>query len=111
MTICERFVVAVEPFPFVDIEVAKPRPAVVLSGEQFNSANSQTIMLMVTTAARSAWPSDLPIIDLAAAGLRAASVVRFKLFTLPNQRIARTIGRLSRKDTERLTAAMRQILG
>lgn len=110
MTICDRLQIVVVPFPFVDIDIVKPRPAVVLSNRKFNREQTQTIFAMVTTAARSEWPSDIKIENLSAAGLHGASVIRFKLFTLPNARIARVIGRLSRIDEERLNRAIERIV-
>jgi mRNA interferase MazF len=111
MTICDRFDIVVVPFPFVEMDVVKPRPSVVLSRKSFNRLSDQTILAMVTTAARSDWPSDIPIADLAATGLQAASVIRFKIFTLPNRLIARLIGRLAKNDASVVAAAIRRILG
>lgn len=111
MTICERFDVAVVLFPFIDRARAKPRPALVLSSRAFNAAHRATAMAMITTATFTHWPSDVPITDLAKAGLSAPSVVRFKLFTLDNGIIARRIGRLSRADMGRVKAALGRCLG
>lgn len=110
MTICKRFDVATVLFPFIDRARAKPRPALVLSGRAFNAAHGATVMAMITTAAFTHWPSDVPISDLARAGLSAPSVVRFKLFTLENG-IARRIGRLSRADTAKVKAGLSRSLG
>ena len=38
------------PFPFSDLGVAKPRPALVLSGGDHNLAWGATLLAMVTTA-------------------------------------------------------------
>jgi mRNA interferase MazF len=111
MTICERFDVAIVLFPFIDRARAKPRPALVLSGRAFNAAHGAAVMAMITTAAFTHWPSDVPIADLARAGLSASSVVRFKLFTLQNGIIARRIGRLSRADTAKVKAELSRSLG
>lgn len=87
------------------------RPAVALSNADFNADNGQTILAMITTGARSSWPSDMPIADLAAAGLSHASVVRLKLFTLPNQLLLKQTGRLSRTDQKQLgTRVARSLL-
>ena len=104
--ICEFGSVAVVPFPFVDMSVTRRRPALVLSKAAFNDANGQTLLAMITTARRSAWPSDIPISDAATAGLVAASIVRWKIFTLPNDLIVRTIGRLAPKDSRAVRAAL-----
>ncbi|MGH6727092.1 MAG: type II toxin-antitoxin system PemK/MazF family toxin [Pseudolabrys sp.] len=111
MTICERFDVAVVLFPFIDRARAKPRPALVLSGRAFNDAHGATVMAMITTAAFTRWPSDVSISDLDRAGLSAPSVVRFKLFTLDNDIVARRVGKLSRADAAKVKAGLTRCLG
>jgi mRNA interferase MazF len=108
--ICNRYQVAVVPFPFVDISVAKPRPALVLSSERFNADSGQTILAMITTAARSQWPTDVALKTLEGTGLRVPCVVRFKLFTLTNELISRTIGALSISDAGHVGKAVKAIL-
>jgi mRNA interferase MazF len=97
--ICDRFDVVV-PFPFVDSLLRRPRPALVLSTSAFNRANRHTILAMITRAAQTRWPSDHIIVGLGPAGLRHASVVRWKLFTLDNRIIGRRLGGLERKDRD-----------
>ncbi len=99
--ICQFGDVVVVRFPFTDLTVAKPRPAVAVSTEAF-SAQGQTILAMVTTGAGWAWQTDVAISDLASAGLKHPSVVRWKLFTLVNDQLAVRIGRLSEGDQARL---------
>lgn len=106
MTVCDAGDVAIVPFPFTDIAVAKPRPALALSSREANEANSATLFAMITTAQRSRWPSDVLLADGAAAGLSDASLVRLKLFTLDNRLISRVIGVLSQRDR----AAVRKML-
>jgi mRNA interferase MazF len=108
--ICSRYEIAVVPFPFVDMNVAKPRPALVLSSEPFNEGSGQTILAMITTAARSQWSTDVALKALAGTGLRVPCVVRFKLFTLTNTLISRTIGVLSSSDAGRVSKAVKGIL-
>jgi mRNA interferase MazF len=109
--ICEPGAVVVVPFPFSDLPIAKPRPALTLSPELTNAETGQTLMAMITAAARSRWPNDMEISDLGAAGLRHASVVRWKLFTIDNRLIARVAGRLSGADREAAAAAARLLIG
>jgi mRNA-degrading endonuclease toxin of MazEF toxin-antitoxin module len=96
--ICDFGDVIVVPFPFVDIPATKRRPSIILSDRTFNEANGHSICAMVTTAARTRWPSDVAISDLASAGLPRVCVVRWKLFTLPNHLIERKAGMLGRAD-------------
>jgi len=98
--ICEPYATVVVPFPFTDLAVAKKRPALVLSARAFNESNAHTLLAMITTAARSHWPSDHAIEDLPAAGLRVPCVVRLKLFTLENSLLERRIGSLADRDRQ-----------
>ncbi len=98
------------PFPFSDIAIAKPRPALTLSAAAANEANGATLFAMITTAQRSRWPSDIPLTDGAAAGLTDASLVRLKLFTLDNRLISRVIGKLSRRDRTAVRKMLRPVL-
>ena len=107
--ICENWKVVVVPFPFVDAPITKTRPTLVLSSVQFNSATDQTICAMITTAARSRWSNDLAISDLESAGLRTPCVVRWKVFTLENALIARSVGSLGPSDRQHARAAVEEI--
>lgn len=109
--ICEYGDVVVVPFPFLERPVSKRRPALVLSSRGFNEANRHSIFAMITTGAHSAWPSDHRIEDLAGAGLDHASVVRMKLFTLPNDFVLKRLGALAGDDREGLNTAMGEIFG
>lgn len=60
----------VAPFPFTDLPIAKTRPLLVLSSAASNEAAGQTLTAMITTAARSKWPTDVVLDDWATAGLR-----------------------------------------
>lgn len=110
-TTSECFDVVVVPFPFVDSARAKPRPALVLSDHRFNIASGHTVLAMITRATHTRWPSDHVIDDLAATGLRAPSVVRWKLFTLDNRILWRVIGRLSQGDANGCRIALKTIFG
>ena len=110
MLCCEAGDVAIVPFPFTDMAVAKPRPALALSAAKANDENGNTVFAMITTAARSHWPSDVPLADPAAAGLSAASLVRVKLFTLDNRLISRKIGALSTRDRMTVRRMLRAVM-
>ncbi len=101
-----RWEVVTALFPFTDLPVRKPRPALVLSSSDFNRSHGHVIGAMITTGAGSRWASDHPIEDLSAAGLFNPSVVRWKLFTVPVELIGRRIGALAESD--RLAIALRR---
>jgi len=98
--------VVIVPFPFTDRDASKRRPALVCSGEDFNRKSRHVVLAMITSAAHSSWPEDVPIADLEAAGLPAPSVVRWKLFTLDASLVLERAGALGRRD--RATCRARQ---
>ena len=108
--ICDRFDTIVIPFPFAEMPILKRRPVVVLSGKRFNSDNGATLCAMITTAKSSAWISDHPIRDLAAAGLELPCILRFRLTTIPNDLILRQLGRLSAIDRLACEGAMAEMI-
>lgn len=108
--ICEAGDVAVVPFPFSDLPVAKARPAVVISSAATNDAAGETLLAMVTTASAGSRPGDTRLADLAEAGLKVSCVVRMKLFSLDNRLIARRVGRLSETDRQAVGHAVRRLI-
>ena len=108
----DRYAVVRVPFPFTDRNSTKNRPAVVLSDPlAFNTPAGHSVMAMITSQANAPWPLDCALTDLAAAGLPAPSVVRFKLFTLDHRLVRGEIGRLSPADLQRLRAGLARLLG
>lgn len=108
--ICDPFAVVTVPFPFSDLPRAKGRKALVLSSREFNLRNGASILMMITSAARSQWHLDVPLRAWAAAGLRKPCVARAKLFTLDNQLITEHNGVLSRDDAEAVRVTLRAAL-
>ena len=107
----KAFDVVVVPFPFTDRATTKRRPALVLSdAKSFNQPVGQSVLAMITSAANSAWPLDVNITDLDAAGLTSASIIRMKLFTLDHQLIIRKAGSLISQDREAVTQALKRLL-
>lgn len=95
----EHFSVVRVPFPFTDRAATKNRPALVLSDvATFNTPAGHTVLAMITSQNTQPWPLDCPLQDLEAAGLPAASKLRFKLFTLDNRLIRGELGKLSKSD-------------
>jgi mRNA interferase MazF len=81
--------IVVIPFPFVDKEISKPRPALVLS-----STKNTSVLSMITTAVGGLWEDDTEILDLKSAGLPSVSYVRMKIFTLDTEIIKKKGGTL-----------------
>jgi mRNA interferase MazF len=108
--ICDFGAVVVVPFPFVDLAAAKRRPSLILSHIGFNETHRHSICAMITTAAQSKWPSDLAIEDIQVAGLARPCVIRWKLFTLPNDIILKQAGKLTPRDRDNVAATAHRIL-
>ncbi len=107
---CEPYEVVVVPFPFTDRRASKRRPALALSSHAFNTDSGNTVLAMITSAENPPWPMDVPI-DAATAGLRSASKVRMKLFTLDNRLILRKAGNLSAADRRFVMTVLQRLLG
>ena len=103
----EAFDVAVVPFPFTDRDTSKRRPALVISNRGFNETHPAAVLAMITSAANAGWPSDVPVTNLADAGLNAESVVRMKLFTLDLGLIHGKIGALGERDRTTVESMVR----
>ena len=108
----DRYAVVRVPFPFTDRKSTRNRPAVVLSDPlAFNTPAGHSVMAMITSQANAPWPLDCTLTDLAAAGLPAPSVVRFKLFTLDHRLVRGEIGKLSPADVALVRAGLSMLLG
>lgn len=100
------FDVVAVPFPYVEREARKRRPTVVVSRAELARRHGLAWVLMITSAENAAWPGDVEIEDLAAAGLPKPSVIRpAKIATVE---IARCdlLGRLSGKTAETVAAVL-----
>lgn len=108
----EQWQVVVVPFPFTDRPVRHRRPALVVSRpEALGNPIGQSVLAMITSAGHSRWPLDVPVADLARAGLPSPSVVRMKLFTLDDRLVERSIGRLAQADATPVAAALARLFG
>ena len=95
----EPFDIVVVPFPFTDRKAEKRRPALVVSSNEFNRGHRHSILAMITSAPGE-WPSDVTIRDWQEAGLSVPCKVRFKLFTLDDDRVLRRLGTLALRDRQ-----------
>lgn len=98
------------PFPFSDRASEKRRPAVVLSDPGFQQACGHLLLAMITSAAQSSWPLDWPIQDWQEAGLPKPCLVRFKLFTLDERLILKSLGALSAADRAGVSRHLSRLL-
>jgi mRNA interferase MazF len=100
--IYKKFDIVVVPFPFVDSPLSKPRPAIVLSSEDFQRRNAHVHLGMITTAHNTKWKDDIFLSDLSTTGLSVTSFFRPKIFTLPESLLRKKIGEVSQKDREKI---------
>ncbi len=100
------FDVVAVPFPFMDRNAEKRRPALVISNERFNQQHNQLVLAMITTATDNVWPSDVSLSSWQKAGLKVACRFRLKLFTLDQNLVVKTIGHLSSKDIKSVQAVL-----
>lgn len=98
------------PFPFSERLAVKRRPAVVLSAPSFQVRSGNVLLAMVTTAERSAWPLDWPILDLKEAGLKKPCLIRMKLFTLDERLLLEPLGLLAMTDQEGVAGRLADLL-
>lgn len=103
--------IVVVPFPYSDRFAEKRRPALVISNDEL-TAEGFVWVAMITSARNSSMRHDVPVSDLALAGLSAPSVVRpVKLACIEPARIVRRAGRLQPIDSQRALAAVSGFIG
>ena len=64
------------PFPYTDRPTRQSRPALVVSSGGIEDAHGLLWVVMITSAENRGWPGDVPVHNLAAAGLPVPSVIR-----------------------------------
>lgn len=98
------------PFPFTDQSATKKRPAVVVSGRDYNVARPDVILMAITSQFRpSADFGDLWLRDWRTAGLLKESAVKPIFATIEQRLILRRLGGLSPDDLEGLRHVIARI--
>ena len=64
------------PFPYTDRPTRQSRPALVVSAGDIQEAQGLLWVVMITSAENRGWPGDVPVPNLATAGLPVPSVIR-----------------------------------
>lgn len=95
-------------FPFRDRPTAKVRPAVVLSGAEYNRRGDVIIAAITTHPPRTS--IDYRLQGWREANLVAPSVVRIQLATIATRKILYRPGRLMPDDLAKVSALLRTIL-
>ena len=93
------------PFPYVETNIRRYRPALVVTREPIGPDGVLIWAAMITNAERKRWPGDVPINDLMGTGLPITSVVRTAKLATLEVATADRIGRLP--DAQLAEVAMR----
>ncbi len=83
------------PFPYTDRSTRQSRPALVVSSRDLEDTHGLLWVLMITSAENRGWPGDVPVTNLADAGLPVASVVRTAKIATIEADDALKLGKLS----------------
>lgn len=111
MTHYKPYDIVVVPFPFSDsFQKIKYRPALVVSGLEYNQNNNTQILAMITSAKKSAFWKDHKITDYTNTNLQTKCFVRMKLFTVDSSLIKIKIGSLGKKDAAQISKNLKEIL-
>lgn len=109
MTTYKQGDVLLVPFPFTNQYTTKKRPAVVVSGEQYNR-DYQDVILAPITSKLTGKPDEVVLKNWKSAGLLKSSAVKPVLSTLENNLILRQLGALSDKDLKVVKSSFKKIL-
>jgi mRNA interferase MazF len=106
----QQFDVVVVRFPFIEHEgVCKIRPAVVISGDEYNKKTDFVIVAMITTAKKSKIWGDVELENIDSELLKSKSVIRMKVSTIIKDKIIKKIGALNKSDQNILKKKLKSI--
>jgi mRNA interferase MazF len=83
------------PFPYTDRSTRQSRPALVVSAGGIEDAHGLLWVMMITSAENRGWPGDVPVSNLALAGLPVPSVIRTAKIATIEAADAAKLGRVS----------------
>ncbi|HXH73914.1 MAG TPA: type II toxin-antitoxin system PemK/MazF family toxin [Bacteriovoracaceae bacterium] len=109
MTLFKPFDVVIVPFPFIDTEISKLRPALVISSNDFNSETGMVTCLMITSSTKMNWSSDVKISHFENAGLKKSCRVRFKMFSIQSSLVRGVTGTLGLGDQKQVKKSFSKI--
>jgi len=99
------------PFDFTDRSGVKLRPAVVVSGDDYNQQTPDIVIASITgNLTALPHPGDRRLTDWNAAGLLRPSLAQSKLATIERTLIKRTLGTLTATDLAALEQGLREAL-
>ena len=95
MAIFKRGDIIKVPFPYTDRSTGQSRPALVVSSPNLEDEHGLLWVLMITSAENRGWSGDVPVNNLASAGLPVASVIRTAKIATIESGDAVPLGKLS----------------
>ncbi len=98
------------PFPYTDRPTRQSRPALVVSTGALEDAHGLLWVLMITSAENRGWPGDVPVSNLAAAGLPVPSVIRTAKIATIEASAAAKLGRVPSALFRRVAGLMEKVL-
>jgi mRNA interferase MazF len=111
MTTYRRGDVVLVPFPFSDLSGTKRRPALIVSGEGFNTSPDVIIAQITSNLETRRQAGDYEVSDWQGAGLLYPSLVRSRVTTLEHRLVVRVLGRMPAAEMVEVDTALREALG
>lgn len=99
------------PFPHTDRATRQSRPALVVSTDALETTHGLLWVVLITSAANRGWPGDVPMKDLARAGLPAPSVIRTAKIATIQSSDATRLGRIPATQLRQVTRRLVRLLG
>lgn len=100
------------PYPFGERAGGRKRPALVLSGADYNQATGELIIAQITgRMAGEERRGDYAIQDWKEANLPHPALVRSRVATLKTALVLRRLGKLTETDFQRAKSAFSDVLG
>jgi len=99
------------PFPYTDRATRQSRPALVVSTGDIEDAHALLWVVMITSAENRTWSGDVPITNLAAAGLPVPSVIRTAKIATIEAADAAKLGRVTPALLRQVARRLGQVLG
>ena len=99
------------PFPYTDRSTRQSRPALVVSTAGIEDAHALLWVVMITSAQNRPWPGDVPVNNLAAAGLPVPSVIRTAKIATIEASDAAKLGKVPPALFRQVARRLGQILG
>lgn len=100
------------PFPFTDLSGSKKRPALVVSGDQFNKRSEDVICCLITSNPKDRQEA-VPITnkDLGSGFLEFDSKVKpYRLFTVDKGVVHKTLGTLNKRKLDEVVSGIHRVI-